>query len=116
MVRWLASGDRGRTRQRWLIFGAVLSVLILIFTFTPPFRPRHHGEMAFPTPHSEHGFAPKINIKEFTKPKGVKVIGLVFFGRRNRVEMLKCFIEVQIWSHIILAHRALTARLEKPCG
>jgi hypothetical protein len=72
--------------------------------------------MAFPTPHSEHGFAPKINIKEFTKPKGVKVIGLVFFGRRNRVEMLKCFIEVQIWSHIILAHRALTARLEKPGG
>lgn len=94
MVNWLASGDRGRTRQRWLIIGTVLSVLILIFTFTPPFRPRHHGEMAFPTPHGEHAFAPKIHVKEFVKPKGVKVIGLVFFGRRNRVEMLKCFIEV----------------------
>ena len=77
-----------------MIVGTILSIIILIFTFTPPFRPRHHGEMAFPTPHSDQAYAPKIHIKEFVKPKGVKIIGLVFFGRRNRVEMLKCYVEV----------------------
>jgi hypothetical protein len=101
-MNWLASGDRGRTRRRWLIIGTVLSVLILIFTFTPPFRPRHHGEMAFPTPHGEHAFAPKIHVDGFVKPKGVKIIGLVFFGRRNRVEMLKCFIEVWLCMGVLL--------------
>ena len=29
----------------------------------------------------------------YTKPKDVKIIGLVFFGRRKRVELLRCFIE-----------------------
>src|ERR1700722_11175932 len=95
MATWLATGDRGQTRRRWVIIGTILSVLILVFTFAPPFRSRHHGEMAFPTPHSDHEYAPKVQIKEFVKPKGVKIIGLVFFGRRNRVEMLKCFIEVR---------------------
>ena len=29
----------------------------------------------------------------YTKPQDVKIIGLVFFGRRKRVELLRCFIE-----------------------
>jgi hypothetical protein len=118
MVNWLVGGDRGKTRRRWLIFATVLSVLILIFTFTPPFRPRHRGEMAFPTPHGEHGFAPKIHIKEFVKPKDTKIIGLVFFGRRNRVEMLKCFIEVRICLENLGRGResVLMTPTEKPGG
>jgi hypothetical protein len=117
MASWLSTGDRGKTPKRWLIVGTILSILILIFTFTPPFRPRHHGEMAFPTPHSEHGYAQKIHVKEFVKPKGVKIIGLVFFGRRNRVEMLKCFIEVWIFvaTPLLACYDMLITRTEKPC-
>ena len=71
--------------------------------------------MAFPTPHSEHRYAQKIHVKEFVKPKGVKIIGLVFFGRRSRVEMLKCFIEV--WNFVatplLACYDMLIARIEK---
>jgi len=34
-----------------------------------------------------------IQIKEFVKPKDIKIVGLVFYGRKNRVEMLRCYLE-----------------------
>ncbi|RMD41666.1 hypothetical protein DV735_g3432, partial [Chaetothyriales sp. CBS 134920] len=39
------------------------------------------------------GFSADMGVKEFRKPEGIKVIGLVFFGRRDRVEIMKCFLE-----------------------
>jgi len=35
---------------------------------------------------------------DVTVPAGVKVIGLVFFGRRELVQVLDCYLKVRIFS------------------
>ncbi len=35
----------------------------------------------------------------FDKPKDIKIIGLVFFGRKSRVEILRCYLERNLVDH-----------------
>lgn len=87
--------DPPRLQRRWqlIILVSILGILIfLFFSFEHPPPPK---EIADPLPISQLGVSlhnqgisgPPI------KPKDIKVIGLVFFGRRDRVRILRCYLE-----------------------
>lgn len=86
--------DAKHSRRRWIIAILIFVVLAALITTLTHYRRDHYGELRFPTSHAEPGFAKDLRIEEFIKPEGVKIIGLVFFGRKNRVEILRCFLEV----------------------
>ena len=84
--------DRDVKRHRCFIIIAVFLVMAIILAAGNHYK-NNYGELAFPTPDGSSGFSTKLENKQFTKPEGIKIIGLVFFGRRNRVEMLRCYLE-----------------------
>jgi hypothetical protein len=84
--------NKDTKRRRWFIIIAVFLALAISLAATNHYRNKY-DELAFPTPHGLSKFSTSLDIKEFTKPKGIKIIGLVFFGRKNRVEILRCFLE-----------------------
>ncbi|KIW17200.1 hypothetical protein PV08_04391 [Exophiala spinifera] len=85
--------DGKYSRRRWIVgILAFLTFAVLVISFTH-YRRNYYGEMSFPTSHIETEFTKDLRVKEFIKPEGVKVVGLVFFGRKNRVEILRCFLE-----------------------
>lgn len=86
--------DAKYSRRRWIVgILTFLTFAVLVTSFTH-YRRNYYGEMSFPTSHVDPEFTKDLRIKEFIKPEGVKIIGLVFFGRKNRVEILRCFLEV----------------------
>jgi hypothetical protein len=92
--------DRISSRWRWIIALTIFSLIAITLIATSHYHVERSGEFAFPVPHSDIGHSKMIEIKEFVKPKNVTIIGLVFFGRKNRVEMLRCYLEVSA----LLAH------------
>ena len=87
--------DPTRLQRRWqlIILTAILSIIIfLFFSFEHPRSPK---EIADPLPISQLGISLHNQGTSNTpiKPKDVKVIGLVFFGRKDRVRILKCYLE-----------------------
>jgi phosphoribosyl 1,2-cyclic phosphodiesterase len=94
----MASAIRNRDRifspRRWVIALIIFSLIAITLTATSRYHLGRAREFAFPVPHSDIGHSKIIEIKEFLKPKDVTIIGLVFFGRKNRVEMLRCYLEV----------------------
>ena len=86
------SANNDTKRRRWFTIVAVFLVLAILLAGGNHYR-NNYGELAFPTSDGPTGHSTKLENKEFTKPKGIKIIGLVFFGRRNRVEMLRCYLE-----------------------
>lgn len=91
----LLRSDGKTSRRRWFIVAVFFTLVALIIATANHYRQNHYGEINFPTPESVSGFAKDVRIKEYVKPEGVKVIGLVFYGRRNRVEILRCYLEVR---------------------
>jgi hypothetical protein len=89
----LNSGHTSSHRRRTIAF-VVLSLIAITLAATL----RHHlGRprlLASSPSYADAGYSKPVKIKEFVKPKGVTVIGFVFFGRKSRVEMLRCYIEV----------------------
>ncbi len=102
-------GDGKSSRRRWIIAVVIISMLVSILAASSHYHLRRSRVLAFPLPHSDLGHAKTIDIKEFVKPKGVKIVGLVFYGRRNRVEMLRCYLEVitDPQHHFIATHTNL---------
>lgn len=88
------------SRPRWAFVVALTVVTIVGLIFMAGSH-RDHGEMAFPVSGAANAFATSINIHDFVKPPGIKVIGLVFFGRKDRVEMLRCYLEVKSGSSFV---------------
>jgi hypothetical protein len=80
-------------RRRWLIIIAVFLTLAVILAGSNHYKNNYYGELAFPTPDGPTGYSTTLAVNEFVKPKDIRIIGLVFFGRKNRVEMLRCFLE-----------------------
>jgi phosphoribosyl 1,2-cyclic phosphodiesterase len=94
MVGATLNRDRISSRRRWIIALIIFSLIAITLTATSRYHTGRARELAFPVPHSDIGHSKIIEVKEFVKPKDVTIIGLVFFGRRNRVEMLRCYLEV----------------------
>lgn len=88
----LLSGDKRTSRRRWVIVAAVFAVVaLLLFTATshyrpPPLRPPH--------PFNHPSTAQSAELRALKKPKDVPIVGLIFYGRKSRVEILKCYVEV----------------------
>lgn len=81
-------GDKQISRRRWVIIAALFTVVLLLFTATSHYRP-----LTPPPP----GYSPQSasHAPQFTKPKDIPIIGLIFFGRKSRVEILRCYVEVR---------------------
>ena len=94
MAGAMLNRDRIPSRRRWIIALIIFSLIAITLTATRRYHVGRSREFAFPVPHSDIGYSKLIEIKEFVKPKDVTIIGLVFFGRKNRVEMLRCYLEV----------------------
>jgi hypothetical protein len=89
-------------RRRWLVGAAIIFVTVLIFTTTNP-TPKSLRLPSFQTVSSAKPLdhLPQAN-QVFTKPKGIPVVGLVFYGRKSRVEILRCYIEVLGWAYVLV--------------
>jgi len=85
--------DAKYSRRRWIIAILIFVVLGTLITTLTHYRRDHYGELRFPISHAEPGFTKDLRVEEFIKPEGVKIIGLVFFGRKSRVEIMRCFLE-----------------------
>jgi hypothetical protein len=94
MAGAILNGDRKSSRRRWFIALITFSLVAILLAATTRYHLRRPREFAFPLPDSDLGHSKLIEIKEFVKPKDVTIVGLVFFGRKNRVEMLRCYLEV----------------------
>ncbi|ETN46042.1 uncharacterized protein HMPREF1541_00225 [Cyphellophora europaea CBS 101466] len=78
-------------RPRWILTIGALTFIALVALI---YKGRGHdeqGQLAFPL--AGGSYATSISSKDFVKPSGVKVVALVFYGRKNRVEMLRCYLE-----------------------
>lgn len=88
--------DHGRLQRRWqlVILFALLGVIVFLFFSTghPIARPR---DVIDPLPISQLGISlHNLGLAdELVKPTDIKIIGLIFFGRRDRVQILRCFLE-----------------------
>ncbi|KEF59692.1 uncharacterized protein A1O9_04538 [Exophiala aquamarina CBS 119918] len=89
----LLHSDPSSSRRRWLVAVLGFAVLATIIATAAHYRQNYSGELAFPVPDGHSGFSKDLQVKEFIKPQGVKIIGFVFFGRKSRVEILRCFLE-----------------------
>lgn len=87
-------GDSKSSCRRWIIAFLVFAMLASILAASSHYHLGRPRVLAFPLPHSDLGHSEMIQIKEFVKPKDIKIVGLVFYGRKNRVEMLRCYLEV----------------------
>lgn len=87
--------DFGRLQRQWqfVILTTVLTVIIFLYAaldhpHKPPFP------KSDPLPISDLGVLHSQEaLTRPVKPKGVKVIGLIFFGRKDRVQITKCYLE-----------------------
>ena len=88
----LLHSDGKSSRRRWFIVVIVFTFVAVLIAVATHYRQNHYGELSFPTP-DRMGYSKQLQVKEFVKPEGVKIIGLIFFGRKSRVEILRCFLE-----------------------
>jgi hypothetical protein len=120
---WL-SWDKQNPRRRWIIVAAAFTLVILLLTATShyrPLRPFRPSPYDLKTPSPSLSFSPlpsqtvnhaaqsqsashvasaqpatTVSVQELVKPEGITVVAYVFFGRKSRVEILRCYIEVRI--------------------
>lgn len=92
----LAWHGRAPLKRRWFVVALIsASVALLLLLSRLYLLPPHHV-LTFPTTQSATGFSTDLGVWDLPKPQlpdGVKIIGLVFFGRRSRVEILRCYLE-----------------------
>lgn len=91
--------DASRLPRRWLLLIVTLMLSVVLFLYYEYKEQSHTVQQANPSsalgsdvhvPGHDHGLV---------KPQGIKIIGLVFFGRKDRVQILKCFLERNLVEH-----------------
>jgi hypothetical protein len=65
-------------------------------SWPPPFPPPEEKPGVFQDEENPNGFQEGPEVVALTVPPGVRVIGLVFYGRRALVEVLDCYLKVQL--------------------
>jgi hypothetical protein len=78
-------------QPRWIATACVLLVFATTLIFYWPDVPFVGHNAAVNVPPLASSFRPANH--GLVKPVGVPVIGLIFFGRRDRVEVLRCYLE-----------------------
>lgn len=81
--------------RRWITGILVCSFFILLIALTTRWR-YSSREIKFPIPIPTQELVKQVQIEDFVKPQDVTVVALVFFGRKNRVELLRCYIEASL--------------------
>ncbi|KAL9106548.1 MAG: hypothetical protein Q9227_008463 [Pyrenula ochraceoflavens] len=96
------SGKQSSLRRPWMVIsGSVFLLVLVIVALTakaPSFRSQRIEIPSLttnwgPLPPANSPSEPFAEPEQFVKPPGVKIIGLVFFGRKSRVEILRCYLE-----------------------
>ncbi|KIW66734.1 hypothetical protein PV04_06034 [Phialophora macrospora] len=91
-------GNNSRVRRSLAV--ALVGALCFAILVLHRLRELHSQRpLSFPTSESATGFSNDLRVWQFDKPDDVKVIGLVFFGRKSRVELLRCYIERNLVDH-----------------
>ena len=82
--------------RRWLVGLLVGTIVALMLATTSRWRHVGGHELRFPIapPPPQLEYAKQVTLKNMKKPSNLTIVGLVFFGRKNRVEMLRCYLEV----------------------
>ena len=93
----LLSWDKQNSRRRGVIVAAAFTLILLILTATSHYRAprRHHLEQSIDYAPPAADPEKTVSVPHFTKPQDVVIVGYVFFGRKSRVEILRCYIEVR---------------------
>lgn len=107
----LLGWDKQTSRRRWAIVAAVLTFVLLLFTATSHYRPARPYNLKPPSPPQPLNHPPQsaghvsptdpaktVSVPQFTKPEGISIVGYIFFGRKSRVEILRCYVEVRLSS------------------
>lgn len=111
MAGSLLSGDRQFSRRRWVSVAAVFMMIVLLITATSHYRPLLLHDTQLDSNHSRPSAVSgssktEVSITELVKPKDVQIVGMIFFGRRSRVELLRCYIEVRLSTPVLLSAKA----------
>lgn len=93
--------DPTRLQRRWQLVLLTSIMSIIVFLFFSFGRPPPSAEVTDPLPISQLGVSLHNQGISGTpiKPKDLKVIGLVFFGRKDRVRILNCYLERNLASN-----------------
>ena len=79
-------------RRRGMIITGFIMFIIVLLSFThTSFPSQVNLSQVVDAAHSRESLA-ALGIK---KPQDISIVGFVFFGRKSRVEILKCYIEVR---------------------
>lgn len=91
-----ATFDHSRIQRKWqiLILCALLGAITFLF-FSVDHRVAPPRDVLDPLPISQLGISlHNLGLtNKLTKPPDIKIIGLIFFGRKDRVQILRCFLE-----------------------
>lgn len=97
MAPLLINWDKQNSRRRLVIVAAAFTLVLLIFTATSYYRPSPQAPHSPPqtVDHAPTFTNPAqaVGVPKLTKPEGVPIVGYIFFGRKSRVEILRCYIE-----------------------
>lgn len=88
------------SRPRCLV-AFIIALIATITLLTSASWRDQPGEFAFPINGPTTSFATNLALKEYVKPPGIKVTGLIFFGRKDRVELLRCYLEVSLLPYLL---------------
>ncbi|KIW32528.1 uncharacterized protein PV07_04062 [Cladophialophora immunda] len=89
----LRFGMSNTQRRRIIAFALCFAIFIVTAAHYRLQRHKAYGRLVFPVQRSVPGLSDTLGVTGYDKPNGLKIIGIVFFGRRSRVEMLRCFLE-----------------------
>ncbi|OCT51214.1 hypothetical protein CLCR_08554 [Cladophialophora carrionii] len=98
-VTSFAPGRNNSRVRRSLAVALVGALCFVIFALHRLHELQFQRPFSFPTSESATGFSSDLRVWQFDKPDDVKVIGLVFFGRKSRVEILRCYLERNLVDH-----------------
>jgi hypothetical protein len=126
---WL-SWDKQNSRRRWVIVATAFTLVILLLTATSHYHPLRPSSpypysvkdpSTSPSPSQAVNHTPQsqaadhvpsaqpttttVSSPEFVKPEGIPVVAYIFFGRRSRVELLRCYIEVRKYLPFLSSQR-----------
>jgi hypothetical protein len=82
-----------KRKHRWYLGLGLFSIFVLFFLTTAHFRSPRLSHLEYPLSDFPSDTSKSIAVPQFVKPDNITIIAFVFFGRRNRVEMLRCYLE-----------------------
>ena len=83
-----------KRRNKWYIGLGAFSILLFFLLTTAHFRSsRRPPRFEYPIDNFPTETTQALQVPHLVKPDNVTIVAFVFFGRKSRVEMLRCYLE-----------------------